>query len=194
MNESASTTPSATAEAILRAAARIFAREGYRAATVQAIATEAGFTPPTVYAHFGSKRRLFEGLVGLVLDELFSTLRRPHPEGLSLAQDLELRVRDVFELAERQRDAFALLLLHPYDLPRLDEHGDTERVLRRHWEDVFAGHQGELGDRTPRESALVLEGVVSAWVKSWVVSADGELAPEARRVVDLVLNGVSPGP
>ena len=64
MDESLATNPPpSTPTAILLAAARVFAEAGYRASTVQMIAKEAGFTPPTVYAHFGSKRALFESLV-----------------------------------------------------------------------------------------------------------------------------------
>ena len=193
MDESLATNPPpSTPTAILLAAARVFAEAGYRASTVQMIAKEAGFTPPTVYAHFGSKRALFESLVVIVLEELFVALNRPQPEGLSLAQELELRIRDLFEVAERRRDAFAMLLRHPYDLPKLTEHSDTERLIERHWETFFAGHEETLGDRTPAECALVLEGVLTHWVKAWIVSGEGSAASQARRVVEIVLRGITP--
>jgi TetR/AcrR family transcriptional repressor of mexJK operon len=46
-------------EAILGAAMRVFAREGYAQAGVDVIATEAGVAKPTVYNHFGDKETLF---------------------------------------------------------------------------------------------------------------------------------------
>ena len=52
--------PQHSDEALLRAACAVFARDGYAAATVDAIAAEAGTTKPTLYARFGSKRDLYE--------------------------------------------------------------------------------------------------------------------------------------
>lgn len=46
-------------QAILDAALRVFVREGYDRASIDAIAAEAGVSKPTVYAHLGSKEELF---------------------------------------------------------------------------------------------------------------------------------------
>ncbi|MCD0443458.1 TetR/AcrR family transcriptional regulator [Glycomyces sp. A-F 0318] len=46
-------------EAILRAASRVFGREGYARATVDAIAAEAGVSKKTIYNHFEDKAELF---------------------------------------------------------------------------------------------------------------------------------------
>lgn len=182
--------PLSTREALLTAAAACFARTGYRAATVQAIAKEAGFTPPTVYAHFGSKQGLFEALVEEFMVDLHAMIERELPEGLSLAQRLEFRVRDMIELAARRRDLSALLILRPYDLPDLSEYNEDDLELERHWEQLFAHHREELGDRTPREAAIVLDGVLYSFAKAWVRSDAPSLAPQARRIVALVLDGV----
>lgn len=45
--------------AILTAALRVFAREGYSQASIEVIATEAGVAKPTIYNHFGGKENLF---------------------------------------------------------------------------------------------------------------------------------------
>lgn len=45
--------------AILDAAAPVFGETGYERASVDAIASAAGVSKPTVYAHFGSKEQLF---------------------------------------------------------------------------------------------------------------------------------------
>lgn len=181
---------SPTRAMILRAAARAFASQGYRATTVQVIAQEAGFTPPTVYAHFGSKQGLLEALVEELRVDLFAVLGRPLPEGLSLRQSLELRVRDLLELAERQRDTFALFIVRPYDLPDLGG-GEEEHMLSAYWETFLAQHRGELGDRTPLEAAIVIEGILFAWVKRWLASDEPSIAGRTRRLVDLALAGVT---
>ncbi len=44
---------------ILDAAAPIFGEEGYERASIDAIASRAGVSKPTVYSHFGGKEQLF---------------------------------------------------------------------------------------------------------------------------------------
>jgi len=46
-------------QAILDAALRVFVREGYERASVDAISAEAHVSKPTIYAHLGSKEDLF---------------------------------------------------------------------------------------------------------------------------------------
>jgi len=50
--------------AILDAAARIFARDGFDAATLEAIGREANLTRGAIYWHFKDKQDLFEQIVG----------------------------------------------------------------------------------------------------------------------------------
>lgn len=53
----------ATREALLEAAARVFVRRGRYGATVRAIADEAGVTVPAVYYHFEGTEQLYDTLV-----------------------------------------------------------------------------------------------------------------------------------
>ncbi|HEV2238537.1 MAG TPA: helix-turn-helix domain-containing protein [Ktedonobacterales bacterium] len=53
----------ATRAAIVRAARALFARHGYQATTIPAIAGHAGVAIPTVYATFGSKAAILAALV-----------------------------------------------------------------------------------------------------------------------------------
>jgi AcrR family transcriptional regulator len=52
--------------AILQAAEELFRERGYGAATMQAVATSAGVSLPTVYLYFGSKPALVHSLADLV--------------------------------------------------------------------------------------------------------------------------------
>jgi TetR/AcrR family transcriptional repressor of mexJK operon len=62
-------------EAILAAAFVVFAREGYRAASVDTVAAEAGVAKHTIYNHFGDKEKLFLAAVqGLADDALAKNL------------------------------------------------------------------------------------------------------------------------
>jgi AcrR family transcriptional regulator len=53
----------ASREAILEAAMRCFAKDGYSATTLAAVAAEAGLAVETVYKHFGSKPKLLQRLL-----------------------------------------------------------------------------------------------------------------------------------
>jgi AcrR family transcriptional regulator len=48
---------------LLEAAARVYARRGFTGATLEEVASEAGFTKGAVYGHFGSKENLLLALV-----------------------------------------------------------------------------------------------------------------------------------
>ena len=48
---------------ILDASLRLFARSGYAATSIAAVAREAGVVPETIYASFGSKKALIDGLI-----------------------------------------------------------------------------------------------------------------------------------
>jgi AcrR family transcriptional regulator len=52
-----------TRAALLEAAARVYARRGFDAATVDEVAEEAGFTKGAVYDHFGSRENLLLALL-----------------------------------------------------------------------------------------------------------------------------------
>jgi len=52
-----------TRQAILRAAAKIFEEQGYQAATISQILTEAGVTKGALYFHFHSKEDLAQGVL-----------------------------------------------------------------------------------------------------------------------------------
>jgi AcrR family transcriptional regulator len=70
-------------EQLLQAAARVFAKNGYSGASINAIAAEAGFSKGAVYWHFASKEELFFAL----LDER-----------------IDRRLRDLFDMTENAAD------------------------------------------------------------------------------------------
>ena len=60
-------------EAIVQAAAQVFMKAGYGAASMDQIAAEAGVSKQTVYSHFGAKDALFEEIVSGKCVELLGT-------------------------------------------------------------------------------------------------------------------------
>lgn len=74
-----------TRRAIVTAARSLFARKGYVATTIEAIARDAGVAVQTVYANFGSKRGIFEAVVEVGQTE---------PDLLDIAQQFEAASSD----------------------------------------------------------------------------------------------------
>ena len=59
---------------LLRVARRLFARDGYRGASMESIAEAAGVTKPVLYQHFSSKRALYSALLASELGRLTQEL------------------------------------------------------------------------------------------------------------------------
>jgi TetR/AcrR family transcriptional repressor of mexJK operon len=71
---------------ILDAALKVFAALGYSGTTMDAVATEAGLTKPTLYSYFPSKESLFSAMMLGKRDRMLGVLEHPSPEGM--VQDL----------------------------------------------------------------------------------------------------------
>jgi AcrR family transcriptional regulator len=78
-----------TRAALLRAAAAVFARDGYEGASVADIANEAGTSSGPIYVHFGSKADLFAATLranaDAALDHVLGALDRPDAASLLTA-------------------------------------------------------------------------------------------------------------
>jgi TetR/AcrR family transcriptional regulator, mexJK operon transcriptional repressor len=73
--------------AILDAATDVFLAEGFAGASMDAIATAAGVSKPTVYNHFADKKQLFEQIV----NDLVAAITQPFYEQIvNLADDEDL--------------------------------------------------------------------------------------------------------
>jgi AcrR family transcriptional regulator len=98
---------------IARAAARLFATQGYEATSVRTIVEAAGVTKPTLYYHFGSKEGLAQALLTLPMTVLAgamrSTLDAPLDPVDALGQIVEAHFAFCREDPDRARFFFALL-------------------------------------------------------------------------------------
>jgi AcrR family transcriptional regulator len=94
---------------ILLAAAEVFARRGYAAATLAELAEAAGFAAPSLYRYFESKEEIFKSLLELVVREMDATFDEPVDAALPLAARLEGLLRTQARTAEAFRSAFSVL-------------------------------------------------------------------------------------
>jgi TetR/AcrR family transcriptional repressor of mexJK operon len=98
-------------QAIMDAAGRVFTREGFERATVDAIAAEAGVSKRTIYNHFPDKEHLFVSVVRATLDSVAVQFDAALGETIGDSDDLE---QDFVALARRwvrlflRQDAAAL--------------------------------------------------------------------------------------
>jgi TetR/AcrR family transcriptional regulator len=97
---------------IARAAARLFASQGYDATSVREIVAAAGVTKPTLYYHFGSKAGLANALLNAPLSRLTADLRavletEPDP-GEALRKMIGLQFEFCLDDPDRMRFIHAL--------------------------------------------------------------------------------------
>lgn len=105
-----------TRRAILEAARSLFVESGYAATTINAIATQAGVSPESVYAVFGSKRALLSELIDVSIvgdDASIPVLERDWVEKLSKKTDpraaLELLARNGRIMLQRWTPIYEVL-------------------------------------------------------------------------------------
>jgi AcrR family transcriptional regulator len=75
--------PETTADTLIQAARRLFAQHGYDGASVRAITAEAGANLGAITYHFGSKRELYDRVVGSVVaplaERIVAVTKGPEP-------------------------------------------------------------------------------------------------------------------
>src|ERR671926_1698796 len=98
----------ATRRRILDAAARRFVQDGYRTATVETIAADAGVSAKTVYHLFGSKVGLLKQVMDVAFvadDEPIPIVERTGPQRVKAERDqrrqVQIAARGTAELLER---------------------------------------------------------------------------------------------
>jgi AcrR family transcriptional regulator len=98
-------------ELLLEAAARVFGRQGYRGASIDQIAAEAGFSKGALYWNFASKEDLFFALLDQTDERLRALLAMvaAAPSERDVSADLS---RGMTTVLDEQRDL--VLLFHEY--------------------------------------------------------------------------------
>ena len=182
-------------EEIVLAAAGAFAKKGFRATTMNEIAAAAGYTAASLYTYFKSKDEIFVALFQQLVGEMLSTFDEPVPSGLDFGQRVELLLLRQYELAERRRDAFFLLISNMSEMPKEcggPEDGHTQFVDRfATWMRENAGEK-DLGETSADDAARVLMGVSQIWFKEWLLGVrKGRLSDAAPAVTNFFLHGVS---
>ena len=149
-------------QTIVSAALRVFARKGYRAASIQEIAEEAGVAKGSIYLHFKSKDELALAAVADVYDRV----RRRMAE---LEADESLTPRERFI---RQLEA------------QLAVGADYADWIRRLWHD----HAGEFHEALPG-FALRIRAETAEWLRQSILSIYGEAGAPYAGDIALMIQG-----
>lgn len=100
----------ATRQAIMQAARKLFAEQGYQATTLQAIAREAEVSVPTIYVVFGSKAAILSALIKSAgADEDIRALAREAFAEPDPRRQLRLAASVMRTILEREADILNLL-------------------------------------------------------------------------------------
>lgn len=169
----------ATRRRILDSAARRFVQDGYRTATVETIAVEAGVSAKTVYHLFGSKVGLLKQVMDVSFvadDEPVPLLERAGPQRVKAEPDqrrqIELTARGTAELLERIRAVDAVLAdAAAVDLEAARLREDIELRQRRQAMRALAGWIAQTG---PLRDGMAVERAADIL---WVLTS-----PEVHRL------------
>ena len=184
-------------EAILRAATKVFARNGYFNSKVADVAKVAGVADGTVYLYFKSKeeilRSIFDRGVGDTLAEARARLSaltdpreklreiaRLHLERLGADRDLAV----VFQVELRGSTKF----MEEFSAAGFAEYLGLIRVT------FEEGQRAGLFRRELRAKAVakIIFGALDEMATNWILSPRRyKLAPAADEVLDIILGGVS---
>jgi AcrR family transcriptional regulator len=161
-------------EAVLEAAERLMAEQGYEAATVAALVKEAGVPPSSIYHYFGSKEGVLLAVMERGAERFFEALPEVDRRIGSQAEHVRTVVQTVAETLERDPDFLRILVVmaaQPFNAGRGDVHRVVNRVrelalerLRAQMEIVFElDPAGEEADHLARFALAAFDGAFVAY-------------------------------
>lgn len=181
---------------VREAAASVFAKRGFQAATMQDIAEAADYSVPSLYSYFKSKQAILDALVEQIVTEAANLFELELPAGLTLLQRTELLLRHHNAWAEKHRDAFLFFV-----------QGGGKSAVKHDGKpppDVTGGYIAQLGvwladnaaeeelhGRNPSDAAHALWGIYHAYFLKWVrEGARDSLNAQLPLVLDLFFFGL----
>ena len=152
---------SGTAERILDAAEDLFAKKGYRGASLGEVAERVGIRSPSLYNHFRNKEALYRAVLGRLLDDFAAPMEELHTAPITderLYQWLEAIVRK-----HHANPNLARLLQHA----ALSGGPGTNDLIERFFRPMFHDDEGQLQPG--------LRALGDAGLRPWAVMAFNNL-------------------
>jgi TetR/AcrR family fatty acid metabolism transcriptional regulator len=184
-------------DAILRAATRVFARNGFFQSQVADVARVAGVAAGTVYLYFQSKDDLLVSIFERTMREAIAD-GRAALDGVADARERLLRIARLhLERLGRDRDLAVVFQVELRQSTKFMERFSATYVqdyLKLIRETIAAGQQAGTirADVSATTAAKVFFGALDEMATNWIISKRKyALAPLATEVVDLFVNGVA---
>jgi AcrR family transcriptional regulator len=168
---------------LLGVARRLFARDGYRGASMESIAEAAGVTKPVLYQHFSSKRALYSALLAGELGRLTQELEAAFSQAGSNSERLRQGFGAYLGFVDRHEDAFRLLFTEALGLDAdfQDQVAEFRRWVAGRVAAIIAAETGLDAPRARGLAAAIVgmaEGAAVWWLDERRPLDAGELADE----------------
>jgi len=182
-------------EAILDAAERVFAAQGFHGASIDRIAQEAAYASGTIYLYFKDKDALYSALLLRKLAGMVDCVEEAAQAGADPLESLRLAIRAQFEFNDRNREFFEVFTRHRVaeQAEHAEEWKRVHETLERHH--AVLARLIERGQRKKvlrsgdsRTYAAALLGSIIHMSHEMEIS-DAPLGREADFVFDLFLKG-----
>lgn len=183
-------------EAILRAAAKVFARSGYFNAKVSEVAKTAGVADGTVYLYFKNKDDLLTSIFNWAMEEFIASARKEMAEAADPREKLRRFALLHFTLFERERDIAIVFQIELRHSTKFMEQFSTTylaeylEILREIIEEgqLTGVFRKQLNSKVV---AKFLFGVMDEMATNWVLShKNHSLTAMVEPVLDIFFNGV----
>jgi AcrR family transcriptional regulator len=126
----------------------VFGTSGFHAASMEAVAKEAGVTKPILYDHFPSKKELYLALIDADLALLHDEVRKALLAATGNRQRIQASFQAYFDFVDEHAEGFRLLM---------QETVGAEKEFRQRVADVRDPILSEVADLIVRESRGLLD-------------------------------------
>lgn len=168
-------------DALLAAAAEVFAARGFDAATMTGIAAQSGSSIGSLYQFFRTKEAVAEALLGTQVDALWARLDTLAARAPVLATpDLGLALATCFVDFRADHPSFATLVERPG--PPSPLVAGVRRTVRERVEAILAQHAPHADRKTLRAMAPVVQHVMKSAVQLRADLEGAELKAAAREL------------
>jgi TetR/AcrR family transcriptional regulator, cholesterol catabolism regulator len=176
-----------TRESIIRAAADIFRRDGYRAGTTKDIAARVGLSQPAIYYYVGSKEVLLSELAVRLDQDMAATLQRATEHSDQPREQLKTFIRELTRAVMNDTTLFAVYWAESRFLPKAvasQVSADEKRFVRQ-VEHLVSRVQAD-GGLPPGPPPVITEGLLGMvlWMYRWYRKSSGLKADD---IADLFL-------
>lgn len=186
-------------KAILGAAKALFAEKGYDAATLDDIASRAGYAKGTIYLYFPSKEELFLNLMEEEVGRFVDIIKRVLEQSSQPLERISTLVRQVLIHFEANREFFRIFTPERGGLTAKRHPELKKRILPKYKEALSLTSQliktgidsGEIRNFDPLTVANCLSGLINAMIGRWILEGGkGSLKKYSDIILSIFFDGV----